>query len=524
MTLPININDLLTAHAIESDRIEFKQGWNPDTIYRSICAFANDFENIGGGYILIGVSEENGRAKRPVHGVDESAIDGIQRKMLEYNNLIKPVYHPRLFIEEVDGKRILVLWIPGSANRPHEVPEHITDTPDRAKEKVYRYFIRQYASSVRANQSQQQELIALTNQVPFDDRPNQQATVDDIDMLLLRDHLRRTKSRLSNQTEGRPAETLNKVELLAQMALLDGPPERLWPRNVALMLFCEQPDRFFPYSYIDVVHLPDGETAPTFSETRFSGPVQQQIRDVLKHLRNQFVQELVTKVPDQAEAVRVWSYPFRALEELVANAVYHRDYQVREPIEIRVYRDSMVIINFGGPDRSLRLDALTTATVRARRYRNRRLGDFLKELDLTEGRATGLPIVQQALRDNGSPEARFETDGDRTYFLVELTRHPAFLATTRPVASLDTDSVTNSVTDSVTLTEVARQILQFVATEPRKREDILTHIGRANQSKTYRHLLLPLENAGLLERTIPDKPSSSRQRYQITPTGMKARN
>lgn len=90
MTLPININDLLTAHAIESDRIEFKQGWNPDTIYRSICAFANDFENIGGGYILIGVSEENGRAKRPVHGVDESAIDGIQRKMLEYNRTGDP--------------------------------------------------------------------------------------------------------------------------------------------------------------------------------------------------------------------------------------------------------------------------------------------------------------------------------------------------------------------------------------------------------------------------------------------------
>jgi ATP-dependent DNA helicase RecG len=208
----------------------------------------------------------------------------------------------------------------------------------------------------------------------------------------------------------------------------------------------------------------------------------------------------------QAEAVRVWSYPFRALEELVANAVYHRDYQVREPIEIRVYRNSMVI--FGGPDCSLRLEALTTATVRAHRYRNRQLGDFLKELDLTEGRATGLPIVQQALRDSGSPEARFETDDERTYFLVELPRHPAF-------------ELINLVPDLVPLNEVSCQLLQFAASSPRRREELLANIGHTNQFKAYRKLILPLETAGLLRKTIPDKPNSPLQRYQTTAAGVR---
>ena len=55
MALAINIDDLLNKQKIESNRIEFKKGWNPDSIYRSICAFANDLDNIGGGYILIGV-------------------------------------------------------------------------------------------------------------------------------------------------------------------------------------------------------------------------------------------------------------------------------------------------------------------------------------------------------------------------------------------------------------------------------------------------------------------------------------
>ena len=56
MRLPINIEKLLGGRAVEGDRIEYKTGWNPDAIYRSVCAFANDFDETGGGYIVVGVS------------------------------------------------------------------------------------------------------------------------------------------------------------------------------------------------------------------------------------------------------------------------------------------------------------------------------------------------------------------------------------------------------------------------------------------------------------------------------------
>ena len=157
MLLPININDLLGARTVESNRIEFKEGWNPDAIYKTICAFANDFDNGGGGYIVIGVAEEQGRAKRPVKGLTTGQIATIQKEMIGFNNQIKPPYHPRMFIEEIDGQQILILWVLGSANRPHEVPDYIT-----GKHKTYHYYVRQYANSVRANPEQQQELIAIT--------------------------------------------------------------------------------------------------------------------------------------------------------------------------------------------------------------------------------------------------------------------------------------------------------------------------------------------------------------------------
>ena len=52
MALAININDLLNKQKIESNRIEFKKGWNPASIYHSVCAFANDFDDLGGVNVL----------------------------------------------------------------------------------------------------------------------------------------------------------------------------------------------------------------------------------------------------------------------------------------------------------------------------------------------------------------------------------------------------------------------------------------------------------------------------------------
>ncbi len=58
--LPVGFADLLDGRKVESDRLEFKEGWNPAATFRTICAFANDFHNFGGGYVLVGVGQSDG--------------------------------------------------------------------------------------------------------------------------------------------------------------------------------------------------------------------------------------------------------------------------------------------------------------------------------------------------------------------------------------------------------------------------------------------------------------------------------
>ena len=58
MAIPINVEDLLRQRKVESNRVEFKKGWNQDRIYRSIFASAYDYVHIGCGYFLVGILEE----------------------------------------------------------------------------------------------------------------------------------------------------------------------------------------------------------------------------------------------------------------------------------------------------------------------------------------------------------------------------------------------------------------------------------------------------------------------------------
>jgi ATP-dependent DNA helicase RecG len=78
----------------------------------------------------------------------------------------------------------------------------------------------------------------------------------------------------------------------------------------------------------------------------------------LQYIQNVIITEKVVKHPDRAEADRFFNFPYAAVEEALSNAVYHRAYDEREPIEVRVENDRMEIVSFPGPDRSVTIEGL----------------------------------------------------------------------------------------------------------------------------------------------------------------------
>jgi ATP-dependent DNA helicase RecG len=186
---------------------------------------------------------------------------------------------------------------------------------------------------------------------------------------------------------------------------------------------------------------------------------------------------------------------------VIANAYYHRSYELDNPIEINIFPDKIEVLSFPGPLPPVDKAMLKQRRIVARNYRNRRVGDFLKELNLTEGRSTGFPTIYDSMHENGSPKPVFETDNDFGYFLVVLPVHHLFLE--KPP----------------TLNENALEILQFCIA-PKRRSEILEKIGLSNHPKNYNTYITPLLDAGLLAYTVPDKPTSSVQKYITTAYGI----
>lgn len=492
MALPINIKELLNGNTVEWDRIELKEGWNPEEIIHSICAFANDINNWGGGYIFVGVAENDGLPVLPPKGISVSSIDRIQKELLSLTHQIQPFYAPVSQPYVIDGKHIFVIWVPGGDNRPYKVPTTLGAKGQK------RYYVRRGSNSVLANIQEEKSLLEMAKRIPFDDRVNHHATLDDLNFGLIREFLEEVKSDLRKEAMNLPMS-----ELAQQMRIVNGPPENLLPINVSLLFFAERPDYFFKGAVTEVVIYKD-DSGKNFEEIPIiKGPIHKQLKKVLDFLSTQIVIEKIVKTSSNAQANRVFNYPFEALEEVIANAFYHRSYELDNPIEINIWPDRIEVLSFPGPLPPVTQKMLKQRRIVARNYRNRRVGDFFKELKLTEGRASGFPTIYDGMEENGSPVPIFETDQEYGYFLVTLPVHDDFLKPKTRNAS-----------------ESELQILLY-SIKPRKRADLLAKIKLSNHQKNYTKHIIPMIEKGWLAYTEPDKLRSPNQHYITTEKGKK---
>ena len=220
-----------------------------------------------------------------------------------------------------------------------------------------------------------------------------------------------------------------------------------------------------------------------------------------------------------------------------------------KPIEIQIWPNKIEILSFPGPVPPVDAQILKqNKRIVARDYRNRRIGDLLKELHLTEGRGTGFPTIRNAMKENNSPEPIFETDDQSTYFLTLLSANEEKTTNTGavPFSNLaELSSFFNTLSNQASnqaqsnndkdfnifsqwSNEASNQAIEImekelhdkvivifnILSEPKKRAEILESLGLTNQTKNREKYLDPLLNLGWVEMTIPDKPTHKDQKYK----------
>ncbi len=297
------------------------------------------------------------------------------------------------------------------------------------------------------------------------------------------------------------------------MRIVSGAEENLHPLNIGLLMFADKPHEFFRGARIELVQYFD-DIGDKFQETYFEGPIWIQLREALAFIKSQIIKEQVVKRDDKAEALRCFNYPFAAIEEALANAVFHKGYDKHNPVEVSIRPDRIEISSFPGPLPPVNQEMLKQERIVSRDTRNSRLGDFLKDLDLTEGRGTGIRKIRNQMQRNGSPAPNFITDDNNVFFITELLLHPAF------------DQVTDQVTDQVSdqVSDQVKALLKCLAESEKSNKECMDILGLSHRPTFKENYLQPALHDSLIVMTIPDKPTSSKQKYKITPKGRAALN
>lgn len=166
---------------------------------------------------------------------------------------------------------------------------------------------------------------------------------------------------------------------------------------------------------------------------------------------------------------------------------------------MRIEADKIEITSIPGLDRSISDEDISRYQMRTRRYRNRRIGDFLKELHLVEGRNTGIPTAIKAMKENGSLLPLLLTDEERSFFSVIIPIHETFLGNGKIGDEVKfSDAV--AIPKRRTKEQIKTLILDELTSESISANELYKRLGYSgNASKTFRNCIEDLIVEGKMQ-------------------------
>jgi ATP-dependent DNA helicase RecG len=353
-------------------------------------------------------------------------------------------------------------------------------------------------SNVFASLVHHLEATGIIHKTPWDATRAPGASLDDIDAEAVRHFVRQARTGRNFPL----AEDAAPSEVLAKLNLLDGAT----PTRGAILLFGREPQRHLAASVVKCAH---------FHGTRVAKPIPAHldVKGTAFQLVDGAVDFILSKInvgvgtrEESSQAPVSYEIPREVIREAIVNAVAHRDYTSNGSVQVSLFSDRLEIRNPGNLPPSLTLDMLRKE--HGSFPRNLLFAEALYLVRYIERYGTGIGDMIAKCREAGLPEPDFElADG-----FVTIIR--------RPVGAREAQASTKSalgrhqVAPSRHQVEILRKCLV-----PSGMPDLIALSGRTDRTKYRNQVLNPLLAAKLVEMTIPDKPTSSRQQYRTTQAG-----
>lgn len=425
----------------ESEQIEWKENVaDVDDVVRALSAFANDIANLGGGYVVCGAQESKdtyGFPKLLKVGLTANRIKEVEGQVLQRcRDRVSPPITP--IVEELpsdDPARRLLIFVQPSTGEAHSV---------RAADDGAKYFVRIGRDTREARNGTLRELLVRKGaKLPWDRRLCSGATINDLDLLALRDTLQRMK--MFSVERGVEAFLSDENSLSAMVPPLCGREPLtgvLRPRNFAMILFGREPQRFVP-GLISLFSIYPGRDRSDIHAERHEiyGTVLEQSKRLGELLD---LQSFTTFDKGDQSVPNAVKYPKRALYEAMGNALAHRDYEEADPTRVTVFEDRIEILSPGSLPHGVSPEKFRIGEA-APRWRNQALAWFFNRLQIAQAEGQGIPTILRTMREEGCPPPTFDVDEARV--LCILPAHPRY-AMIRELRAIEQDLAIGDIAEA----------------------------------------------------------------------------
>lgn len=429
----------------ESEQVEWKENVaDINDVVRTLVAFTNDLPNLGGGRVVCGAKEGKDAYGFPsvtLTGLTAARLKEVRGQVVARCQAnVSPSIAPS--VEELptdDPARRVLVFTAVATGRAHSF---------RDGDKTA-YWVRIDHQTKEARNGVLLRLLAARGELePWDRRLAPGATVDDLDLLALRD----TLVKMGVWDPARPIDhwldpAVNISTFMPPLCGREPLTGVVRPRNFAVLLFGRAPQRFIPGAISSFSLYPGVDRAePTSERALLDGTILHQARQLIDRLNVEAV-----SVTDKSSggAENLVKYPVRALQEAVINALVHRDYTTPDPVRVVAYADRVDIWSPGGLDHRVDRERFLRGDVRPV-WRNQALAWVFIKLQLAQSEGQGLPTIQASLKNEGSPPARFEATDDSVACV--LPAHPRH-ARVRELLRVEEDVVHGRIAQALTTLE-----------------------------------------------------------------------
>ena len=458
-----------------------------DKFQEAICAFSNDMSNSRqNGYLIIG-AKDNGELSGLK--VDDNLFKKIAGIRSDGNILPIPMMTCERY--EMEGGDLLIVEVQPSFS-----------TPVRYRGRTFiRIGPRRDIATVDEERILSEK--RMSNMATFDASPCYGSTLDDIYLDIIKnEYIPKAVNADELENDQRSIE-----QQMGALGLYD--VANHCPTNACIVLFGKNPRQFLYGAYLQYVRFVGLDKGTEIDDDK---PFYDCLAKMMPKLEAFIDFGVVKTRPVPVSTLREKNqsnYPIDALRELILNACMHRDYQAHMPTRFYQFKDRIEIMNPGGLYGKARPENFPEVND----YRNPIIAQALKVMGYVNMFNRGISRVKNMMVENGGEEPVFNVDKITAF---EVTSYSAIQYADLQNSNENFSKILSKLIPSYFQDDDKEELMHILTLlkTPESATTLAKELGY--ETRTFKgKYISKMMQAGVVAMTIPEKPTSGKQKYRI---------